>query len=53
VDFDLTVTMSAGYAACPEHTSSPEKLFNIADRALLKAKKEGKNQFCHPTAPSA
>lgn len=53
VDFELKVTMSAGYAACPEHTSSPEKLFNIADRALLKAKKEGKNQFCHPTAPSA
>ncbi len=53
VDFELRVTMSAGYAACPEHTSSPERLFNIADRALLKAKEEGKNQFCHPTAAGA
>ena len=53
VDFELRVTMSAGYAACPEHTSSPEKLFNIADQALLRAKGEGRNQVCHPTAPSA
>lgn len=53
VDFELKVTMSAGYAACPVHTSSPDKLFNIADQALLKAKEEGKNQFCHPAAPSA
>jgi len=52
VDFELKVTMSAGYAACPEHTTSPDKLFNIADRALLKAKDEGKNQFSHPTAPT-
>ncbi|MFV2006624.1 MAG: GGDEF domain-containing protein [Longimicrobiales bacterium] len=52
VDFELRVTMSAGYAACPGHTTSPETLFNIADQALLKAKAEGKNQFCHPTAPS-
>lgn len=53
VDFELKVTMSAGYAACPVHTSSPDKLFNIADQTLLKAKEEGKNQFCHPAAPSA
>ena len=52
VDFELKVTLSAGYAACPEHTTSPDKLFNIADRALLKAKDEGKNQFSHPTAPT-
>lgn len=53
VDFDLRVTMSAGYAACPVHSTSPEKLFNIADRALLKAKEEGRNQVSHPVVSKA
>lgn len=48
VDFDLTVTVSAGYSACPAHGSQPPRLFNLADQALLRAKAEGRNRVCDP-----
>ncbi|WP_418790451.1 diguanylate cyclase [Phosphitispora sp. TUW77] len=37
------VTISAGIACSPEHGDTAETLFNLADRALYKAKKSGGN----------
>lgn len=48
VDFELMVTMSGGYACCPDHTASPEALFTLADKALLQAKVDGRNRVCRP-----
>jgi diguanylate cyclase (GGDEF)-like protein len=48
VDFEMQVTMSAGYASCPGHGASPEQLFRIADSALLKAKEDGRNRVGRP-----
>lgn len=48
---DLRVTMSAGYAACPEHATTLEDLYEVADNALLQAKLEGRNRVSDP--PSA
>jgi len=48
VDHDLKVTMSAGYAACPEHGATFEAIYAAADDALLRAKREGRNTVCDP-----
>jgi diguanylate cyclase (GGDEF)-like protein len=53
VDFHMQVTMSAGYAACPEHGASADQLFHIADKALLRAKEEGRNRVSRPAADDA
>jgi len=50
VDFDMRVTVSAGYSSCPEHGASTEQIFQVADRALFKAKEGGRNRVCGPTA---
>ena len=50
VDFDLTVTISAGFAHCPDDAVAPHRVFNIADRALLQAKSGGRNRVCAPAA---
>ena len=46
---ELHVTMSAGYGTCPEHGETTESLYNAADQALLKAKREGRNRVVGPT----
>jgi diguanylate cyclase (GGDEF)-like protein len=44
----VSVTVSAGYAACPDHGSTFEEIFFRADQALLKAKDAGRNQVVDP-----
>ena len=53
VDFDLHVTMSCGYSSCPEHTADADVLFQIADRALFRAKEEGRNRVSPPVIDGA
>lgn len=48
----LRVTMSAGYASCPEHAATFEDLYFMADSALLQAKGEGRNMVCDPEVPT-
>ncbi len=38
------VTISAGVAACPHHAKEAKKLIRKADKALYRAKKDGKNR---------
>ena len=53
LDFYVKVTMSAGFACCPEHGESVSSLFGLADRALLQAKADGRNRVCGPPAKAA
>jgi diguanylate cyclase (GGDEF)-like protein len=46
VSFDLKVTLSAGVAGCPSDGRRPDHLYTVADQALLKAKREGRNRVC-------
>ena len=50
LDFYVKVTMSAGFACCPDHGKSASTLFGLADKALLQAKAEGRNRVCGPPA---
>ena len=50
LDFYVKVTMSAGFACCPDHGESVSSLFGLADKALLQAKAEGRNRVCGPPA---
>jgi len=47
-EHDLRITVSAGYASCPEHGSSFEDIYSTADGALLQAKLAGRNRACDP-----
>jgi diguanylate cyclase (GGDEF)-like protein len=51
VSFDLRVTVSAGLAVCPLHGLRPEGLVRTAEKALLQAKKDGRNRVCAPVEP--
>jgi diguanylate cyclase (GGDEF)-like protein len=48
---DVRVTLSAGWAACPPHGASLRELYDLSDRALLRAKAEGRNRVCDPEPP--
>ncbi|WP_110687849.1 sensor domain-containing diguanylate cyclase [Salinicola aestuarinus] len=38
------ITLSGGIASCPEHSLDPGELLNLADQALYRAKRQGRNQ---------
>jgi diguanylate cyclase (GGDEF)-like protein len=47
---DLQITVSLGVIFCPDGGTSADELFRQADRALYKAKEQGRNQVCHQQA---
>ena len=49
VSVELKLTISAGFASCPEHGVRPDAIYSLADQALLRAKKEGRNQVHAPS----
>lgn len=53
LDQEVTITVSGGYVSCPEHGRHPEHLFQLADRALYRAKVEGRNRIADPEEPAA
>lgn len=46
------LSISIGVAVIPRHTSAPEDLFELADRALYRAKTNGRNRVCEPSGTS-
>lgn len=44
---NMEVTLSIGLATCPDHATSYEELFKIADKCLYIAKAKGKNRVIH------
>lgn len=45
-NFPITITISLGVAAYPEHGKTPDDLTRCADQALYRAKHGGRNQIC-------
>lgn len=50
LDFQIRVTLSGGYASAPTDARRPDALFHLAERALLRAKAEGRNRVSAPQA---
>lgn len=48
VDVQIRVSVSAGFAVCPDHGYQPETLYKTADQALLRAKHTGRGKVCGP-----
>jgi diguanylate cyclase (GGDEF)-like protein len=48
LDRAATLTMSVGYATCPDHARRAESLFHMADQAVLRAKTGGRNRVEGP-----
>lgn len=49
---DVYVTLSCGIASCPRDAKNVVELFRVADSALFRAKKLGKNKVCLSEAES-
>ncbi len=45
---ELRVTISAGFAAIPDHADDADVLFQVADQGLLQAKEGGRNRVMAP-----
>lgn len=44
--WDVNITFSCGIASCPRDAKNVVELFRVADSALFRAKKLGKNKVC-------
>jgi len=44
----INITMSIGYATCPDHARRSEALFRLADQAVVRAKAQGRNRVVGP-----
>ena len=53
VSHQIHVTMSASYAACPDHGDGVETLYGVADQGLLRAKRTGRNRVVRPEAAAS
>lgn len=49
---DIYITFSCGIASCPRDSKNVVELFRVADSALFRAKKLGKNKVCLSEAES-
>ncbi|NMB87161.1 MAG: diguanylate cyclase, partial [Chloroflexi bacterium] len=49
-DLPVSVTLSGGVAAFPQHGDSTEELLRLSDRALYQAKSQGRNRIVLPRA---
>ncbi len=49
---DVYITISCGIASCPRDAKNAVELFRVADSALFRAKKLGKNKVCLSEAES-
>ncbi len=45
-DARLSLTISIGVSTCPEHGASRDVLLDSADKAMYRAKSEGRNRIC-------
>ena len=49
---DIYITLSCGIASCPRDAKNAVELFRVADSAMFRAKKLGKNKVCLSEAES-
>ena len=42
----ISITVSLGVAACPDHAKEKDQLISAADRSLYRAKQDGRNRAC-------
>jgi diguanylate cyclase (GGDEF)-like protein len=42
----LNLTVSIGVATCPDHATTREALLDAADKAMYRAKSDGRNRVC-------
>ncbi|MDE0886351.1 MAG: diguanylate cyclase [Myxococcota bacterium] len=45
-DVRFSLTLSIGVATCPKHGVTRERLLGLADKAMYRAKSEGRNRIC-------
>ena len=49
----LRLTVSAGLAHAPTHAADLRRLYSVADEALYRAKRAGRNQYAGPVPPTS
>lgn len=48
LEHEIHITISIGYATCPDHARRSEALFRLADQAVIRAKAQGRNRVVGP-----